>query len=244
MSLLFNMLPTFIIVFLPRSKRLLISWLQSPSVVILEPRKIKSDTVSTVSRSISNEVLGPDTMIFDFWMLSFKPTFSLSSFTFIKKLFSASSLSTIWVVSPAYLRLLIFLLAVLIPAYVSSRDSSEVKWKSLSCVWLFVTPWSIQFMEFSRPEYWSGKPFPSPGDLPNPGIEPKSPTLQADSLPAEPLMRHNQIYVWTFFRSCFKQTISTKMFLRHLEKTEHGLKIHREYIRNILIIKYLLFFIF
>ena len=41
-------------------------------------------------------------------------------------------------------------------------------------------------MEFSRPEYWSGKPFPSPGDLANPGIEPKSPTLQADSLPAEP----------------------------------------------------------
>ena len=40
--------------------------------------------------------------------------------------------------------------------------------------------------EFSRPEYWSGKPFPSPGDLPNPGIEPRSPTLQADSLPAEP----------------------------------------------------------
>ena len=68
--------------------------------------------------------------------------------------------------------------------------------------------------------------------------------LQADSFPAEPLMRHNQTYVWTFFRSCFKQTISTKKFLRHLEKTEHGLKIHREYIRNILIIKYLLFFIF
>ena len=60
------------------------------------------------------------------------------------------------------------------------------KWKSLSCVRLFVTPWTIQSMEFSRPEYWSGLPFPSPGDLPNPGIEPRSPTMQADSLPAEP----------------------------------------------------------
>ena len=57
-------------------------------------------------------------------------------------------------------------------------------------------------------------------------------------------LSHNQIFVWTFFRSCFKQTISTKKFLRHLDKTEHGLKIHREYIRNILIVKYLLFFIF
>ena len=65
--------------FLSRSKRLLISWLQSPSAVILEPRKIKSDTVSTVSPSISHEVMGPDAMIFVFWMLSFKPTFSLST---------------------------------------------------------------------------------------------------------------------------------------------------------------------
>ena len=83
MSLLFNMLSRLVITFLPRSKRLLISWLQSPSAVILEPKKIKSDTVSTVSPSISHEVMGPDSMIFVFWMLSFKPTFSLSSFTFI-----------------------------------------------------------------------------------------------------------------------------------------------------------------
>ena len=59
------------------------------------------------------------------------------------------------------------------------------KWKALSPVWLFVTPWTIQSMEFSRPEYQSGKPFPSPRDLPNPGIEPRSPALQVDSLPAE-----------------------------------------------------------
>ena len=61
MSLLFNMLFRFVIAFLPRSKRLLISWLQSPSAVILEPKKIKSDTVSP---SISHEVMGLDAMIF------------------------------------------------------------------------------------------------------------------------------------------------------------------------------------
>ena len=59
MSLFFNMLSRLVIAFLPRSKNLLISWLQSPSAVILEPKKIKSDTVSTVSPSISHEVMGP-----------------------------------------------------------------------------------------------------------------------------------------------------------------------------------------
>ena len=63
MSLLLNMLSRLIITFLPRSKRLLISWLQSPSAVILEAPKIKSDIVSTVSPSISNEVMGTDAMI-------------------------------------------------------------------------------------------------------------------------------------------------------------------------------------
>ena len=66
MSMIFNMLSRLVITFLPRSKRLLISWLQSPSVVILEPPKIKSDTVSTVSPSISHEVMGLDAMIFLF----------------------------------------------------------------------------------------------------------------------------------------------------------------------------------
>ena len=112
-----------VITFLPRSKRLLISWLQSPSAVILEPPKIKSDTVSTVSASISHQVMGPDAVIFVFWMLSFKPTFSLSSFTFVKRLFSSYSLSAIRVVSSAYLRLLIFLLAILILACVSFRPA-------------------------------------------------------------------------------------------------------------------------
>ena len=67
MSLLFNMLSRLAITFLQRSKCLLISWLQSPSPVILEPKKIKSDTVSTVSPSISHEVMGPDAMILIFW---------------------------------------------------------------------------------------------------------------------------------------------------------------------------------
>ena len=77
MSLLLNMLSRLVITFLPRSKCLLISWLPSPSAVILEPKKIKSDTVSTVSLSLCHEVMGPDAMILVFWMLSFKPTFSL-----------------------------------------------------------------------------------------------------------------------------------------------------------------------
>ena len=80
----------------------------------------ESDTVSTVSPSISHEVMEPGAMILVFWMLSFKPTFSLSSFTFIKGFLSSYSLSAIRVVSSAYLRLLIFLPAILIPAFPSS----------------------------------------------------------------------------------------------------------------------------
>ena len=68
MSLLFNMLSRLVITFLSRSMHLLISWLQLPSAVILEPKKIKSVTVSTVSPSISHEVMGPDAMIFVFWV--------------------------------------------------------------------------------------------------------------------------------------------------------------------------------
>ena len=94
-SLLFNVLSKFVIVFLPKSKHLLISWLQSLSTVILEPRKIKSVTISTISSSICHEVMGLDAMILVFWMLSFKWAFSLSSFTLIKRLFTSSSLSAV-----------------------------------------------------------------------------------------------------------------------------------------------------
>ena len=77
------LLSRLVITFIPKSKRLLISWLQPPSAVILEPRKIKSDTISTVSPSICHEVMGTDAMIF---------------------VFSSSSISAIKVVSSAYLR--------------------------------------------------------------------------------------------------------------------------------------------
>ena len=121
-SLLFNMLSRLIITFLPRSKHLLISWLQSRCAVILEPRKIVSHCFHCFPIYL-HEVMGLDTMIFVFWMLSFKPTFSLYTFTFIKRLFSSSSFSAIRVMSSAYLRLLIFLPAILIPACVSSSPA-------------------------------------------------------------------------------------------------------------------------
>ena len=83
MSLLLSMLSRLVITFLPRSKHLLILWLQSPTVVILEPsKKLKSITVSIVFPSISHEVMGPDAMILVFWMLSFKPTFFTLLFHF------------------------------------------------------------------------------------------------------------------------------------------------------------------
>ena len=113
MSLLCNMLSRLVIAFLPRSKHPLIPWLQSPYAVILESKKIKSVTVSIISPSICHEVVGLHPMIFAFWMLSFKPAFSLSSFPFIKRLFISFLLSTRRVVSSVYssvyLRWLIFL---------------------------------------------------------------------------------------------------------------------------------------
>ena len=114
------MLSRLVIAFLLRKRCLLISWLQSPSAVILETPKKKSLTLFPVSPAIYHEVMGPDAMILVFWMLNFKPTFSLSYFTFIKSLFSSSLLSAMRVVSSAYLRLLIFLPEVLIPACASS----------------------------------------------------------------------------------------------------------------------------
>ena len=79
MSLLFNMLSRLIIAFLPRSKHLLIRWLQSPSAVILEPKKMKSVTVSLVSQSICHEVMSLDAIVLVWGLLIFKPAFSLSS---------------------------------------------------------------------------------------------------------------------------------------------------------------------
>ena len=87
------------------------------------PQNKLSHCFSTVSPSICHEVMGLDPMVLVFWMLSFKPTFPLSYFTFIKRLFSSSSLSATRVVSSAYLRLLIFLPAILIPACASSSPA-------------------------------------------------------------------------------------------------------------------------
>ena len=115
------MLSRLVIDFLPKSKCHLISWLHSPSALILEPKQIKSVTLFIVSPSICHEVMGLDAKILVFWMLSFRPTFSLSFFTFITKLFSSSPLFSIRVVSFVYLRLLIFLPAILIPACGSSN---------------------------------------------------------------------------------------------------------------------------
>ena len=93
------------------------------------PPKIKPLSVSIVSPSICHEVMGPDAMIFVFLMLSFRPTFSLSSFTFIRRLFSSFLLSAIRVVSSVYLRL-IFLPAILIPAYASSSPAFHMMYSA------------------------------------------------------------------------------------------------------------------
>ena len=126
LSLLFNMLFRFVIAFLPRSKHLLMSWLQLPSTIILEPKRRKSVTTSTFPLSISHKVMEPDAMILVIWMFSFKPDFSLSYFTFIKSLLTSSLLSAIKVESSAYLRLLIYLLAILIPACNSSNQAFHI----------------------------------------------------------------------------------------------------------------------
>ena len=116
MSLLFNMLSRLVITFLPGSKPLLISWLQSPSAVILEPPKIKS---LTVSPSICHEMMRPDAMILVFLILSFKPAFHAPlSPSSRGSLVSLRFMPLEWY--HLYLRLLIFLPAILIPACNSS----------------------------------------------------------------------------------------------------------------------------
>ena len=178
LSLLFNTLCRFVIAFCPRNKCLLISWLQSQSAMILEPKIINPVTVSIVSPSICHEVVGLDVMILVFWML---PIFSLSYFTFIKRLFSSSSLSAIRMVSSAYLRLLIFLPAILIPtcasyspvflmmysAYKLNKQGDNIQpWHTLFPIWnqsvvpclvLTVASWpAYRFLK--RQVRWSGIP--------------------------------------------------------------------------------------
>ena len=175
------MLSRLVIAFLPRSKRFLILWLQSPSVVILGPQKIKPVIVSIVSPCICHEVMGQDAIISVFLLFSFKPAFSLSFFIFVKRFFSSSLLSAIRVVSCAYLRLLIFLLAILIPACASSslafhmmysayklnKQSDNIQpWHTPFPVWnqsivpclvLTVASWSA-YRFLRRQVRWSGIP--------------------------------------------------------------------------------------
>ena len=97
--------------------------------------------------------MGPDAMILVFWMLSFKPTFSLFTFTFIKRLFSSSSLSALRVVSSAYLRLLIFLLAILIPACASSSLAFHMMYSAqkLNKQGDNIQPWRTPFPIWNQP---------------------------------------------------------------------------------------------
>ena len=147
MSLLFNMPSRLFIAFLQRNKSL--SWLKSPSAVILEPPKIKSVTVSP---SICHEVMGPDAMILVFWMLSFKPTFSLSFFTLIKRLFSSSLVSAITVVLPVNMRLLIFLPAILIPSFASSSLAIHMVYSAykLNKQGDNIQPWHTPFLIWNQ----------------------------------------------------------------------------------------------
>jgi len=130
MSLLFNMLFSFVIVFLPRSKHLFISRPQSLSEVILEIKKIKWVIDSTFYPFHLPSSHGARRHDLVFWMLSFKQTFSLSIFTLIVRLFSSSSISAIRVVSSAYLRLLIFLPVILIAACNSSSPAPYVMYSA------------------------------------------------------------------------------------------------------------------
>ena len=119
-SLLSNILSKFVTVFLPRSNRLLISWLQSPSTVIFKAKKRKEIChYFSFIPSICHESMGPDPYLS--LIFTFKLVLSLSSFALIKKLFSSSLLSAIRVVSSTYLRLLMFLPHILIPACNSSN---------------------------------------------------------------------------------------------------------------------------
>ena len=91
------------------------------------------------------------------------------------------------------------------------EDAWSEKCTSLSCVWLFATPWTVAHqaplsMEFSRQEYWSGLPFPSPGYLPNPGIEPGSPALQANSVPSESLRKPLKEVAWSILINAYTLT--------------------------------------
>ena len=121
----------FVIAFLPRSKRLVISWLQSQSTVILEPKKIKCVIVSLFSPFICYKVMGQDVLILVFTCWALSQLFH-SPLSFIKRLFSSFLLSAIRVVSSAYLRLMIVLLAILLPACASFSSTFHMMYSAFT----------------------------------------------------------------------------------------------------------------
>ena len=128
------------------------SWLQSPSAVILEPPQNKVSHCFHCFPINLPLMMGPDAMILIFWMLDFKPAFSLSSFTFIKRLFSSSLLSAIKVVSSVYLKLLIFLPAILIPACNSPSPAFLMIYSAnkLNKQGDSIQPWSKSFLIWNQ----------------------------------------------------------------------------------------------
>ena len=182
MSLLFNTLSRFIIAFFPRSKCLnFVAAVTICSDFVAPAPKIKSVTISTFSPSICHGVMGPDLIVF--WMLSFKPAFSLYSFTLINRLFSSSLISAIRVVSSEYLKLLIFLPAILIPACESSSPAFRMMYSAYKLnkqgdnIYPCHTPFPIlnqsvvpylvltvaswpPYRFLRRQERWSGTPIP------------------------------------------------------------------------------------
>ena len=170
--------------------------------------------------------MGPDAMILVFWTLSFNPTFSLSSFTFIKRLFSSSSLSAIRVVSSAYLRLLIFILAILIPACASSSPAFLIMYSAyrLNKQGDNIQPWRTPFpiwnqpvvpcpVQLSLPDLHTGFSRDRSGGLAFPSLSELS-TVCCDSH-ASPLesyiMRHKDRKQWElhFPSSCYPPTYVT-----------------------------------
>ena len=95
-----------------------------------------------------------------------------------------------------------------------AKECSKMKVMSLSCVQLFATPWTITyqtplFMGFSKQEYWNGFPFPSPGDFPDPGLKPRSPALQADSLQPEPPEKLRILFILHMY-NCLPEVLVTQ----------------------------------
>ena len=167
------MLSRLVITFLPRSKRILISWLQSPSVVIWEPQKIKSDTVSTVSPSIYHEVMGPDAMILVFWMLSFKPTFCSRAHYWVQFCSFISPQSVTW--PPPFLAFFLSLPSTTLPmfslpsilakirlhssTFLQDTGSPKLKFyllylKFYTSLFSYLLPTSLQIITSSQSDYY------------------------------------------------------------------------------------------